>query len=71
MRRGRTFLSFHRNWEDEEEGEVMRKMKRRTFLSFVVTGRMKREGRRMLFACFHRREPVNCQNLQIVRVRDV
>ena len=34
MRRGRTFLSFHRTWEDEEEGEVMRKMRRRTFLSF-------------------------------------
>ena len=44
MRRGRTFLSFHRNWEDEEEGEMMRKMRRRTFLSFCRDRKDEEEG---------------------------
>ena len=53
----------------------MRKVRRRTFLSFGCDRKDEEEGEacvvRALFACFHRREPVNCQNLQIVRVRDV
>ena len=37
-------MSFHRIWEDENDGEVRRKMKRRTFLSFCRDRRDEEEG---------------------------
>ena len=50
---------------------MRRKMKSRTFLSFCRDRRDEEEGEADVVRLLSPKEPVNCQNLQIVRVRDV